>query len=104
MAPVQTYRTIEAPIAFYIGKLDENIPPDLSIEAMSDVIAQRPDADVSLVVYQRASHGSYVVPGDVQGISQDVLHPNLSSYEFAPGYIDHLRAWIRARAGLLDVN
>lgn len=103
-SPANTYRSIRVPVAFHIGELDENISPDLSLTAMRNVIAQRPHADISLVVHTGATHGLFVLPKEVHGISQDVLYPNLASFEFAPGYIDQLRAWLREKAGVPHHN
>lgn len=66
------------------------------------VIAQRPNADITFEVLPNATHSLFVLPQPVQGISQDLLIPNLASYEFAPGYIERLRTWLGEKSGLSD--
>ena len=99
-SPTETYLSTDAPVAFFIGELDENIPPALSLAAMEEVIAQRPDADISLFVLPNATHSLFVLPTTVQGISQDLLIPNLAGYDFAPGYMEQLQSWLIAKTGL----
>ena len=71
---------------------------------MEEVIAQRPDADITLEVFPDASHSLYVLPAPAQGISQDFLYPNLASYDFAPGYIEQQRAWLKEKNGLSNME
>jgi hypothetical protein len=99
-SPTDAYRTLDAAIAVHIGEYDENIPPAMTMGAMDQLMAQRPDADISLVVHAGATHGLFVLPAQIRGISQDILYPNLASFEFSPGYISQLRSWLISKSGL----
>jgi hypothetical protein len=101
-SPTDVYLETDTPISFFVGELDENIPTRLTGPAMRDVIAQRPDADITYIEYAGALHGMYVLPSPVSGVSQDVLYPNLASFRFAPGYIKQMRSWLRQKSGLVD--
>ena len=98
--PTDTYLQTDAPVSLFVGEHDENISPELTIAAMEDVIARRPSADITLVVVPDATHPLFVLSSPVEGISQDLLIANVAGYEFAPGYIQDLRTWIREKAGL----
>lgn len=99
-SPKETYLATDAPVAVYLGELDENLPPDLTIAAMRDVISLRPRADITLFTYPKTYHPMYVLDGTPNGVSQDFLTGYLASYDFAPGYIPQLRAWLRENSGL----
>lgn len=99
-SPTEIYLSLDAPISFYVGELDENIPISLTQPAMEALIGHRPDADITFLTYPDALHGLFVLPALVKGISQDLLYPNLASYEFAPGYIPQMRSWLMQRSGL----
>jgi len=99
-SPAETYLDTDAPIAFFLGELDGNIPPELSITTMEDVMAQRPEADITMVVFPDTLHSMFVLAGPVQGMSQDLLIANVASYRFASGYLAQQRAWLKEKTGL----
>lgn len=99
--PTETYLETDTPISFFVGRLDESIPVGLTKSAMEDVIALRPDADITFVIYPDTLHGMFTLPTPIIGISQDLLIPNLASYQFASGYIPQLRSWLKEKTGLV---
>lgn len=101
-SPADVYMQTDVPVSYFVGELDENIPTSLTVPIMGDIVARRPDADITFTVYPDALHGMFVLSAPVTGISQDVLYPNLASYRFAPGYIGQMRSWLKQKSGLVD--
>ncbi len=101
-SPTETYLSTDAPVSFFAGELDENIPIGLTKLTLENVIVQRPGADITFVVYPNALHGMFTLPAPIKGISQDVLLPNLASYQFASGYMTQMRSWLKERTGLAE--
>ena len=100
-APGETYASIDVPVLFIIGELDENTAPQASVKAMQAVIEANPKADITLEVLPQTGHSLYTIPTHFRDHSFDTGFKIATNfYSFTEGYIETLRSWLKEKAGL----
>lgn len=89
--PIDWWRLVRVPVLLLYGGRDGRVPPARSLSAITAVLEEAGNEQVTVRIFPEASHTFQIPPAREEGFAWP---------ELAPGYLEVLADWVREVTGL----